>query len=138
MRLAQLARPLAGSILAPGREGKLLGTLRLVESVGKGVFLSGSIIYFTTVKGLTPSEVSLGISVAGTLGFVAAITLGVLADRIGPVRFLGAMFVLQGDGYLAYSLVHGVAFFFVLMALVGFVDFGGGPAFAAIVTAIFR
>jgi MFS family permease len=138
MGLAQLPRPLAGGILAPGREGKVLGTLRLVESVGKGVFLSGSIIYFTTVKGFTPAEVSLGLSVAGALGLVASLTLGVLADRIGPVRFLGAMFVLQGVGYLAYSLVHGVAFFFVLMALVGFVDFGGGPAFAAIVTAVFR
>lgn len=138
MRLRKVAGAFARSLLAPGRDGKVLGALHIVESVGKGVFLSGSIIYFTTVKGFTPTEVSLGISVAGALGFVASLVLGVVADRTGPVRFLCAMFVLQGLGYLAYTLVNGVDLFWVLMALVGFVDFGGGPAFAAIVTAIFR
>ncbi|MGP3937984.1 MFS transporter [Nonomuraea sp. KM88] len=138
MRLGQVGSALARSILAPGRFGKVLGALHLVESVGKGVFLSGSIIYFTAVKDFSPAEVSLGISVAGALGFVASLVLGILADRVGPVRFLCAVFVLQGLGYLAYTLVDSVASFFVLMALVGFVDFGGGPAFAAIVTAIFR
>lgn len=138
MRLKRVAVALGRNLVAPGRDGRVLGALHLADSVGKGVFLSGSIIYFTTTKGFTAAEVGLGVSVAGALGFVASLVLGVLADRLGPVRFLFAMLALQGAGYLLYPLVHGLAFFYVLMALIGFVDYGGGPAFAAIVSAIFR
>jgi MFS family permease len=125
------------SLVPHGRDARTLAALHLADAVGKGVFLSSSAVYFVTVKGFSAVEVGLGFSIAGATGFVASLVLGILADRVGPVRMLAAMLGLQAVGFFLYPAVHGVAAFYVLIAAIGFVEFGGGPAFAAIVGALF-
>jgi hypothetical protein len=125
------------NLVPDGRDARTLAALHLADAVGKGVFLSSSAVYFVTVKGFSAVEVGLGFSIAGATGFVASLVLGVLADRIGPVRMLASMLGLQALGFFLYPAVHSVAAFYVLIAAIGFVEFGGGPAFAGIVGALF-
>lgn len=55
----------------------------LVAAIGKGVYLSVSVIFLLTVVGLSPAQVGAGTSAAAVCGLVFSFPIGVLADRIG-------------------------------------------------------
>lgn len=114
---------------------KLMG-IRLAESVGKGVFMSGNVIYFTLAVGLRPGQVGLGISAASLAGFVASLLLGMVSDRIGARRLLTILFVTEAVGFTLYPLVHSVPVFFGLVIVMGFLEFGTGPSMAALIGAL--
>ena len=107
--------------------------IRLAESVGKGVFMSGNVIYFTLAVGLSPAQVGLGISAASLAGFVASLLLGMVSDRIGARRLLTILFVAEAVGFTLYPLVHSVPVFFTLIVVMGFLEFGTGPSMAALI-----
>ncbi|MEH1097777.1 MFS transporter [Micromonospora sp. CPCC 205561] len=138
----KLARTAVGhlreSLVPEGRDARLLGALHFADAAGKGVFLSGSAIYFTSVTGLSATQVGIGLSAAGASGFVASLLLGVAADRVGARRLLFAMLVAQSVGFALYPLVGGAAAFYALVTAVGFAEYGGGPAFGSIVASLFE
>jgi len=125
------------SLVPDGRDARLLGALHFADAMGKGVFLSGSAVYLTTVSGLSATEVGLGLSAAGASGFVASLVFGVVADRVGAARLLAVMLGLQALGFLCYPLVGGPVAFAVLATALGFAEYGGGPPFGAIVGRLF-
>lgn len=114
---------------------RLIG-IRLADSLGKGIFMSGSVIYFTLSTGLSATEVSLGVSAAGLAGFFASLLMGPLSDRVGARRLLRVLLVLQSAGYALYSLVHDVSAFFALIVAIGFLENGRSPATSALVGSI--
>lgn len=124
------------SLIPEGRDARLLGGLHFADAVSKGIFLSGSAVYFTMVTGMSAGQVALGVSAAGASGFVASLLLGMVADRLGAARLLFLMLLLQAAGFLLYPLVGGFAFFLVLITSLGFVEYGGGPAFGSIIGSI--
>ncbi|RPF24872.1 MFS transporter [Streptomyces sp. TLI_185] len=130
--MPSLQRVAAAVIPRPGRE-RLLSCVNLAYAVGRGVFLSGSVIYFTTVSGLSPTQVGLGTSAAALSGFVASFLCGAAADRLGARRMLVALFALQAAGFALYPAVHSAGPFYVLIVAVGFVEYGVGPTFGAFV-----
>lgn len=107
--------------------------VRLAESVGKGVFMSGSAVYFTLATGLTATQVGLGLSAAGLSGFVASMLFGMVSDRIGARRLLCLLFAVEAAGFALYPLVGGVPTFLALIVTLGFVEYGTGPAMGALV-----
>ncbi|PRY31847.1 MFS transporter [Pseudosporangium ferrugineum] len=107
--------------------------IRLAESVGKGVFMSGNVIYFTLAVGLSPAQVGLGISAASLAGFTASLLLGMVSDRIGARRLLTILFVAEAVGFTLYPLVHSLPVFFALIVVMGFLEFGTGPSMAALI-----
>lgn len=125
----------AAVIPRPGQE-RLLSLVNLAYAIGRGVFLSGSVVYFTTVTGLSAAQVGLGSSAAALSGFVASFLFGVLADRIGAKRMLVVVFVLQAVGFALYPAVHSPTAFYTLIVTVGFVEYGVGPSFGAFVSAV--
>jgi MFS family permease len=104
MRLTALAR---ASIVPDSRVGRRLALAALVDSFGTGMFLTGSAIYFTRIMGLSPTQVGVGLSVAGLVGLVLSVPLGVLGDRLGPGRVYVALQLWRGLGYAAYLMVSG-------------------------------
>ncbi|MET8451325.1 MFS transporter [Streptomyces sp. NPDC005209] len=119
----------------PGPQ-RLLSAVNLAYAVGRGVFLSGSVVYFTTVTGLSAGQVALGSSAAALSGFVASLLLGMLADRVGARRMLAVVFVLQAVGFALYPTVHSTTAFYALIVSIGFVEYGVGPSFGAFVSAV--
>ncbi|MER6738520.1 MFS transporter [Streptomyces puniciscabiei] len=130
--MPSLQRVAAAVIPRPGRE-RLLSCVNLAYAVGRGVFLSGSVVYFTTVSGLSPTQVGIGTSAAALSGFVASFLCGAAADRLGAGRLLLVLFALQAAGFALYPAVHSAVLFYVLIVAVGFVEYGVGPTFGALV-----
>ncbi|MFG3417702.1 MFS transporter [Micromonospora sp. NPDC048063] len=107
--------------------------IRLAESIGKGVFLSGSVVYFTLRVGLDPKQVGLGLSAAGLSAFISSVVFGVIADRVGARRLLVMLFAALTVGFGLYALVDNAIHFFALVVAVGFIEYGTGPTNGALV-----
>ncbi len=112
--------------------------LRLAESVGKGVFISGSAVYFTLAAGLSPTQIGLGISAAGLSGFAASLLFGMVSDRFGARRLLCILFAMEAVGFALYPLVGTAATFYPLVIALGFIEYGTGPSMGALVGSLVK
>ncbi|MGA5527114.1 MFS transporter [Streptomyces pseudogriseolus] len=118
------------SLRGPART---LGALHFVDSLGNGLFMAGSAVYFVTVAGLPATVVGLGLSLAGLSGFVASLVFGRLADRTGARRLLAVLLLLLAGAYALYPAVHSPAVYFPVVVLTGALEYGCGPAFGALI-----
>src|SRR6185295_19982092 len=76
-------RGLATRILPPPGLQRGLALQSMIFAVGSGTFLTGSVVFFTHVVGLSPMQIGIGFSLVGLVGLVGALPAGHLADRIG-------------------------------------------------------
>jgi hypothetical protein len=132
MPLSRVTDVLAGLVPTDPLRRKLIA-IRLAESIGKGVFLSGSVVYFTLRVGLDARQVGLGLSAAGLSAFLSSVLFGVIADRVGARRLLVILFAALAVGFGLYSLVDSATAFFALVATVGFLEYGTGPTNGALI-----
>ena len=119
-----------GSLRGPART---LALVHFLDSVGAGIFMSGSAVYFVLVTGLPPAQVGLGLSVAGLAGFVSSVVMGTAADRIGARQLLLIALPLLGVTYAFYPMVDSAPAFFVLIGIVGALEWGSAPLFHALI-----
>jgi MFS family permease len=115
-------------ILPPAGLPRNLAFQSAVVAVGSGTFLTGSVVFFTHVVGLTPVQIGIGFSLVGAVGLVGSLPLGHLADRIGGKRawVLGALG--QAAAFACYPFARGFwSFLAVLIAgAIGEVVANGG------------
>jgi MFS family permease len=78
----------------------------LVDSIGTGVFLTGSIVYFTLGVHLKGPAVGFGLGIAGLVGFATTVPVSSLGDRIGPQRLLVLLQLWRFIGFCGYAFVH--------------------------------
>ncbi len=112
---------------------RTLGVLHFLDSMGNGLFLSGSAVYFVLVAHLPVATVGLGLSLAGFSGFVSSVLFGRMTDRTGARRLLAVLLFTLGGAYALYPLVDSAALFFPLVIVIGALEFGCGPAFGALI-----
>ncbi|MDT0528008.1 MFS transporter [Micromonospora sp. DSM 115977] len=91
-------------------------------AVGSGTFLTGSIVFFTEVLGLSPVQIGIGFSIAGLAGVATSLPLGALADRIGGQRSWALGALGSALTFAAYPLVTSIAGFVVLMVVAAVTD----------------
>ncbi|MFF2042002.1 MFS transporter [Kitasatospora sp. NPDC058170] len=91
-----------------------LALMSLVNTVGNGLFITVSVLFFTRSIGLTPGRVALGLTVAGVCGVLAGVPMGRLADRVGSRRLLLVVGPLEAAAVLGYAFVHSFAAFVAL------------------------
>ncbi|MGW2569661.1 MFS transporter [Streptomyces sp. NPDC001537] len=118
------------SLRGPART---LGALHFVDSLGNGLFMAGSAVYFVTVAGLSATVVGLGLSLAGLSGFVASLVFGRLTDKAGARRLLAVLLLLLAGAYALYPAVHSPTAYFPVVVLIGALEYGCGPAFGALI-----
>jgi len=70
---------------------RLLAVVAMIDSIGTGLFLAGAAIFYIRFTGLTGSEVGIGLSIAGGVGFATTVPVGILADRVGARGTLVSM-----------------------------------------------
>ncbi|MEU3221898.1 MFS transporter [Streptomyces sp. NPDC006976] len=128
--LRKFVRDNFSTLTGPARR---LGILHFLDSMGNGLFLSGSAVYFVLVADLPVATVGLGLSLAGFSGFVSSVLLGRMTDRTGARRLLAILLFILAGAYALYPLVHSPVLFFPLVILIGALEFGCGPAFGALV-----
>ncbi|MFC4856110.1 MFS transporter [Actinophytocola glycyrrhizae] len=90
----------------------------VVDSIGNGLFLPLSILFFARLTDVPLAMIGLLISLANALTLPIPILVGWLADRVGPLRLVVGAQLAQGVGYLLYAWVDGPAGIFVSSSLI--------------------
>ncbi|MFB7329694.1 MFS transporter [Streptomyces sp. NPDC056190] len=119
--------------LPPGRASKRLLSVAFVDSVGTGLFLAGSALFFTRALHLSVTQVGLGLSMSGLAGLLCSVPIGKAADRIGGLRTLVALQAWRGICFIAYPFVRGFTTFVLVACLVGAAEWAVGPITQAVV-----
>lgn len=131
-----MTESLFSRLVPPDALRRNLIAIRFMAAVGKGVFLSGSVVYFTLHVGLTAAQVGIGLSAAGFAGLVSSVFFGVIADRMPKRTLLFGLFAAVAVGFGLYSVVGNAVQFYVLVMLIAFLDYGIGPTENAMVATL--
>lgn len=76
----------------------------LVAAIGKGVYLSTSVIFLLTVVGLSPAQVGVGTSAAAVAGLLCSFPVGVIADRIGQKPTMFVLMLIESVSMASFAL----------------------------------
>jgi MFS family permease len=95
-----------------------LAASNLARTIGNGVLVSVTVLYFTRSVGLPATQVGLGMTIAAALGMLASVPAGHAADRLGS-RTAAVLFVgLQGLTICGYAIAQSFVAFTVAASLV--------------------
>lgn len=106
------------SYLGLPRSSRLLIVVALVDSLGTGLFLSGSAVFFTRSAELSTTEVGVGLTGGGLCALLTLTPLGMLADRIGPRAAAVLMHFWRAIGFVGYAFVHDFVTFLLIACFV--------------------
>lgn len=77
----------------------------VVDTLGSGLFMPITILYFLAVSPLSLVEIGAALSVSALLTLPAALVVGSLVDRHGPRRMMLVGNLVQAGGMVAYLFV---------------------------------
>ncbi|MGA5200829.1 MFS transporter [Streptomyces variegatus] len=135
-RYAAVLRAWFRETLPAAGNARRLGVLTLIQSLGLGVFLTSSAVFFTRTIGIPAQRVGLALSVAGLCGLVCTVPIGRLADRLGAGRVLTVNFLLAAVGFTAYCLVDGFASFLAVACAIAVLETSAGALQASLTDAL--
>ncbi len=130
--------PLRRRLLPEHPVARALTWQSMLWAFGTGIFLTGNAVFFTRIVGLTPSQVGLGMTIAGVVTFALALPMGHLADQVERRRLWAASSALMALLYLAYPWVHGFAGYLLVLTLIEVVGSAGGSAWRAYTLDVFE
>lgn len=108
----------------------------LSETVGGGLFLAASAIYFTKVVGFRPTELGTALSVGAVVALVSSYPVARIADRFGVQRSLAMLHFWRGLALMALPLVNSPLQLIAVTALLGTAQGADGPVLQALVGGI--
>lgn len=108
-------------------------TVTLIDTVGRGAFLTLTSLYLTTVVGIPAVTVGVALTVAGAVGVGSTLAFGHLADRWSSRRILVGLHVVQGLALVAYVEVRDVPTLILVASLVTLAQQGGSSVRSAAV-----
>lgn len=89
----------------------------LVDTLGKGVWLSAGVIALTRGGGLSAHAVGLGLTLAGALALGSGILAGRWADRVGARQVLVGTLLLEAIATVGLAVTRSVPLFLVAATL---------------------
>ncbi|MBM7503428.1 MFS transporter [Agromyces aurantiacus] len=139
MTVAPHRTPLVSRILAPLADPvlRVLVIATLIARVGRGIFLTVTVLYFTFVVGLDAQQVALVLTLASAAGVLSAFAGGWLADRLSARRLLVSLTIAEGIGLIAYVLVGDLATAIVIAVSVGALEQASNASRSAIIARAF-
>jgi len=130
-----LARRLAASVADPVLRILVIATL--ISRVGRGVFLTVTVLYLTLIVGLAPHEVAIVLGAASAAGVLSSLAGGWLADRMSARRLLVALSALEAVGLICYVFAHDFVSALVIGVLVGAIGQAANSTRMAIIARAF-
>ncbi|MGC4862695.1 MFS transporter [Micromonospora sp. DT68] len=124
------------SPLPPPGHLRTLSLATLANTVGTGLWVTGVALYLTRVVGLSPTQVGLGLTLAGLVGLTASVPLGGLADRRDPRTLRAVLQLAQAAVAVAYLMVGSFPVFLLVASLDALLVAGNLAVRAALVAAI--
>ena len=109
----------------------------LISRVGRGIFLTVTVLYFTLIVGLAPHEVAIVLGAASAAGVLSSLAGGWLADRVSARRLLVTLSVIDGVGLICYVFAHDFASALVIAVIVGAVEQAANSTRMAIIARAF-
>ncbi|MDP9418087.1 MAG: MFS transporter [Actinomycetota bacterium] len=91
------------------RGGRVLVAALVVDSLGHGLFLPLSLVYFTQLTDVPLGLLGVLLSAATAVTLPVPVWAGALADRFGALPLVVAAQLLQAAGFLGYAQVRGPA-----------------------------
>ena len=104
--------------MSTARGGSVLIGALIVDSLGNGLFLPLSLVFFLKLTTVSLAVLGLLASAATVVTLPVPVWTGTLADKWGALPLVVAAQLLQAVGYLAFSWVKTPAGIFVVSALV--------------------
>lgn len=98
---------------------RILSLATLINTFGNGLFMTIEVIYFTFHVGLSPTQVALGLSVAGGVSLLFSVPAGHLADRFGPRDIAAVAYLAEGSALFLFVFTHSFLPFLILSVLIG-------------------
>ena len=130
-----LFRRIIGSLADPVLRILVIATL--ISRVGRGLFLTVTVLYFTLIVGLAPHEVAIVLGAASAAGVLSSLAGGWLADRTSAKRLLIVLSIVDGIGLVCYVFAHDFATALVIAVLVGAVEQAANSTRMAIIARAF-
>ena len=116
---------------------RILVIATLISRVGRGIFLTVTVLYFTLIVGLAPHEVAIVLGAASAAGVLSSLAGGWLADRTSAKRLLIVLSVVDGVGLVCYVFAHDFVTALVIAVLVGAVEQAANSTRMAIIARAF-
>lgn len=98
---------------------KILGVSTLIGTLGRGVFLTVTVLYFSFIVGLSAPQISIVVGASSATGIVTSLIGGQLADRFSARLVLLGALVIESVGLIAYAFV-GEFWMAVVVACIAF------------------
>lgn len=84
---------------------RVLGLSTLIGTLGRGVFLTVTVLYFSFVVGLTDTQISIVVAASSATGILTSIVGGQLADRFSARRVLLIILLIESAALASYAMV---------------------------------
>lgn len=116
---------------------KILASAILVSTLGRGIFLTLTVLYFSRFVGLSAVEIAVILSVSSGVGVGTSYIGGRLADRFSARRLLVGMVAIQGLAIAAYAFAGNFSTAVVIACITVGVDRGANATRSAIIARAF-
>lgn len=116
---------------------RILVGATLISRVGRGIFLTVTVLYFTFIVGLPPHEVAIVLAASSAAGVVASFVGGWLADRTSAKRLLIAFTAIEGVALVSYVFAGDFISALVIATLCGFFEQAANSTRSAIIARAF-
>jgi MFS family permease len=127
--MAKTARFTTSARSRPGLVGAFF-----IDSVGTGLFIPFSLLFFLATTSLPLTQIGLALSAAALVRIPVTIAAGPLSDRFGPRAVIVTSQLLQAVGFIGYLFAHG---FWALLAAAALVQTGNSVFWVAYSPLIF-
>ncbi|WP_235511448.1 MFS transporter [Agromyces sp. Root81] len=132
---ASLITRIAASVSDPVL--RILVGATLISRVGRGIFLTVTVLYFTFIVGLAPHEVAIVLAAASAAGVIASLGGGWLADRYSAKRLLIVFTAIEGVALIAYVFAGDFITALVIAVVCGLFEQGANSTRSAIIARAF-
>ncbi|PWC03770.1 MFS transporter [Agromyces badenianii] len=112
---------------------RILVGATLISRVGRGIFLTVTVLYFTFIVGLAPHEVAIVLAAASAAGVVASLAGGWLADRFSAKRLLIVFTAVEGVALITYVFADDFVTALVIAVVCGFFEQAANSTRSAII-----
>lgn len=112
---------LATRLLPETPAQRALALAHFVNAVGSGMFMAGSVLYFTRIIGLPVTQVALGLFLGAMVGLIAGIFAGRIADQYGAKETQIAVMAAGTAAMTCFLFVSTLASYLAVSVLIGLV-----------------
>ena len=106
------------------------------DALGTGLFLPLTVAYLNRVVGLSPTQIGIGLAIAGFAAVAAAPVSGALVDRYDARAIVLGCFAISALGFLAYIAVDSFGSFVTVAVALQLASRMERPATAALVLGV--